>query len=334
METNTNYLVNYYQYKYVKYLTKYNNLAQVGGHNLNTDLDKIVSIASKVKILAMCEATHGQEKINKFRVDVFKVLVEKCGYTVFVLEDQYSCCQMINNYIKTGYGSPLELVMQLMFFWTSKQMLKLIKWMRQYNKKHNNILEFKGIDIQTTCDAYDAYDRVNKYNAKKDKIPFMIEKIAQINDTIDQFDDDWVKADGFRDKSMYEVFMEFYDKDKKYFMIAHNFHFAKKDVKGGLPNAKWAGYYLNKRFGSDYYAIGNLFKKGKYLETPDLIETGVKYKWLKGSKNFIIVYDVPKFIGINSDELVPGLNILDKGAPYDAVMVIDNETPLELAKLY
>ena len=70
----------------------------------NVDIDKIVSIAKNVKIIGMAEATHGQEKITKFRIKVFKKLVKKCNYSVFVLEDQYSCCEQINQYIQTGIG--------------------------------------------------------------------------------------------------------------------------------------------------------------------------------------------------------------------------------------
>ena len=50
-------------------------------------MEHILNIAKDVDIIAMGEATHGQSLITKIRIDIFKELVKKCGYTVFVLEE-------------------------------------------------------------------------------------------------------------------------------------------------------------------------------------------------------------------------------------------------------
>lgn len=153
-----------YEYKYHKYKHKYKQLKK---HNImNDDINTIVKIAQNKKIIGMGEATHGQNKITKFRIKVFKELVKNAGYTVFVLEEQYSCCELINNYIQTGEGIPKNILQYFGIPWQSTHMLNLIEWMKQYNIKNNNKLEFKGIDVHYICKGYNKKDKISNF-AKK-----------------------------------------------------------------------------------------------------------------------------------------------------------------------
>jgi len=341
---------NNYYHKYLKYKTKYNKLlnndkiylARIKNNNSNdkNDMDKIIAIANNVQILGMAEATHGQNIITKFRINIFKNLVEKCGYTVFILEDQYSCCEKINQYIHGKKGDINKLMMDLVWFWQSVSMLKLIEWMKKYNIKYRNILEFRGIDIQSLC----------KSN-KSDKIAEFAKKKNRLNKKVDQ--DNWVKADGYRDKSMFDVFMKIYDPSKKYFIYAHNYHIAKMDLVGsgtfpadtesegrlirGDESVDWLGCLLFKKFNNQYYAIGNVFLGGSYLETFDLVQqkkdSGFDIIYQKiGNSNFIAVEDVPAVGKINIDKLTPGLTIYKNATnrPFDAIMTIASEKPLKL----
>ena len=343
---------NDHYYKYHKYKDKYLDLARLNKKNtqinkpLENDLDKIYEIADHIKILGMAEATHGQQQITKIRMKIFKNLVKKHNYTVFVLEDQYSCCEKINQYIKTGKGNPRKLLLELMWFWWSFDMLFLIRWMRKYNLKHNNVLDFKGIDIQYIC---------HDYRNRKDTIAKFVHKQDNTNKTVDQ--DDWVEADGFRDQSMFRVFMQFYDPSKKYFVYAHNYHISKTDLVGednNLPgtnfegryfrdgdHVKWFGNYLSEKFGPDYFSIGNDFKSGSYLETNDLVEQQeeaglhTSYRNVKNTNTFISVKEVPIVGKINPDKFQEGFTILkNKNAPFDAIFIIEKEKPIKLFHYY
>ena len=339
----------YYYYKYQKYKSKYHELSCVitqsriqndAKHEL--DIKEILNIAVNCQILGMAEATHGQNEITKFRIKIFKLLVKKCGYTVFVLEDQYSCCEQINQYIQFGINHPRNLLMDLMWFWQSFEMLGLIKWMRKYNLKWGNILEFKGLDIQSIC---------NNPN-KKDLIATYVKNKNRANNRVDQ--DDWVVADGFRDKSMFGVFMKIYDPAKKYFLYAHNYHIAKQDLVGMLSantnfegryirageTVDWLGCRLSKKFHNKYFAIGNVFTSGSYLETFDLVEqnrqSGIKtiYHKYENSDMYITVNNIPTVGKIDSDNLPEGLTILNSSnREFDAVMKIAHETPLDIISL-
>lgn len=337
--------INYYKYR--KYKNKYNNLlkqSRIINNSHYQNIQKILSIAPTVQIIGMGEASHGQEEITKVRIKIFKELVKKCGYSVFILEDQYSCCEEINKYLQTGIGNPKKLLLHLAWFWWSYDMLKLVKWMRKYNKNNGNILEFHGIDIQSVCDGYhNTNDGIAKY----------VEKKFLENGSVDQ--DDWVVADGFRDRSMYGVFMKIYNPKKKYFIYAHNYHISRNDIVGsnnykagtqwegrdfnGDEKVKWLGCYLSKKFGNNYFSIGNIFTRGGYLETEDIVgqraDGGESTNYDKiGGTNFVIVKN-PPIIGKMDINIFPeGLTIFDKPEDFDAVMVIRKEYPIKLIKYY
>ena len=307
-------------YKYLKYKSKIKKYK--GGSSgkdsmtdfLNNDMENILSIANKVNIIGFSEATHGQQLITKFRMKVFKNLVKKCGYTIFILEEQYSCCELINKYIKNGVGNPEDvLISNFIWFWQSKEMLKLIIWMRNYNVKHNNILEFKGLDMQCICNDYDdSNDEVAKYVKN------------QARSYLDVDHDDNVEADGTRDKIMYRTFIKIYRPGIKYFIYMQAGHISKHDyVEEDNESIDWLGSYLSKEFGSNYYAVGNIFVNGTYLETKT-----------KQSNEFVILDESITIPGLDADQLAEGLTIYrqeDKMKRFfDAIMVIRNEVPLEL----
>lgn len=307
------------------------------------DVGKILEIANDVQLLAMAELTHGQNEITKFRMHIFRLLVKRCGYTVFLLEDQYSCCELINQYIHGNNERDInDLLMQLMWFWRSKDMLKLISWMKKYNKNNGNILNFHGLDVQNIC---------KDHLFKNDSIFKYVQRLNRVNHYIDQ--DNWVEADGFRDKSMFNVFKRIYNPDTKYFLYAHFYHVSKQDLVGRLRRNKlyegrmirvnetidWLGCRLSKFLGEKYYAIGNIFTKGGYLETIDLIqqnlESGIvtKYTMYKSSKIYIIVDSIPIIDFCEENQLHEGLNIMSDSDDFDAIVKISREKPLDIIGL-
>lgn len=328
---------NKYQRKYLKYKTKYYRLLKKNNREIinyyKLDTNKILYIADQVKILGMSDITHGQNNITKFRIHIFKILVKKYGYTVFVLEDQYSCCELINQYVKTGSGDIRKIMSELMWFWKCYDLLKLIKWMRKYNAQNGNILEFKGIDIQSLCE--DDNDNNDYNNAEiDDPIAFFVKKKFRKDNKIDKTD--WIKYYSYRDKAMFEVFNQIYDPTKKYFIYAHNTHLAKLDYLEEHQPFKLLGTYLSEKYNRNYYIIGNVFFSGKYIEVePD-----------DNTKTIKLMTEIPVIPILKSKNINEGLNVYRW--PYenlaiwdgyyrpkienifDALMVIGHESPLRL----
>lgn len=327
-------------HKYKKYCKK------IDAITTEIAIESIVSVGNLVKIVGMGEATHGQDKITKVRIEIFKNLVERCGYRFFILEDQYGCCELINLYINSRYESDVyDLINNLAWYWRSVHMVELVHWMKNYNLmlQSDKKLQFKGVDVQSLCGPI-----------IEDKTNLLVANLHMLNNEIDQ--DNWVLADGFRDLAMYNVFMNFYDEKEKYFIYAHNYHVSKTDLVGINLKEKskskiklegreiktgdtvqWLGCLLDKRFGSKYYSVGNLFDDGAYLETSDLIdqryESGfdTDFKYHPKSDQFVIVKSVPDVGSIDSSTIKCGFTVVQsKMSEFDAILKIDNEEPIQL----
>ena len=104
-------------------------------------------------------------------------------------------------------------------------------------------------------------------------------------------------------------------------------------------HVEWLGCLLSKYFGPKYYAIGNVFSSGGYMETFDLIEQrdesglDTKYHKINGSDIFIVVNEIPSVGRINIDKLVEGITIFKPHKEFDAVIKISPEKPLKLLSL-
>lgn len=284
-------------------------------------MEHILTIAKNVDIIAMGEATHGQSLITKIRIDIFKELVKKCGYTVFVLEENYSCCELINNYIKKNKGNIDTLLHNVIFPWKHKYMLDLIKWMRQYNVKNNNVLEFKGVDTQYICKKYKSKSKINKF----------VNTLVNNNKIS-------------RDVKMFKVFMKFYNPKKKYFLYAHNAHIQKNDnIK--KENNIWFGNFLYNKFKKKYYTIGNTFYYGSYIG----IDEDNKFKIIKITKKitdkskkikngYNETFDKNSIIFEGSGDVPKNIKDIpkyfyktnNKNNRFDSIWVTNGEIPLEI----
>ena len=266
-----------YYDKYIKYKTKYLNLKmnqfdiqhnwnktidteihQIGGLN-SKDLNEILTMTPNIKIIAMGQATHGQNMINKYCADMFKLLVKYHNVTVFVVEDQYSCCRLIDNYIKGDDSFSLNnLIKKLMWPWRSIHLVRLIKWMRKYNDKHNNILDFHGVDINRICEDYMIEDDITSF------IKGAVIKNRELSNFDYEKNPKYEKCeiDNFRDKSMFDIFMKIYNNNKKYFILMHNGHVAKEPEYKDIIRF---GNHMANYFKNNYFVIGNSFNGNSFL---------------------------------------------------------------------
>jgi erythromycin esterase-like protein len=288
-------------------------------------MQEILKIANNIKIFGIGEATHGQHKINSYRSKVFRNLVQKCNYNVLVLEEQYSTCQEVNQYIKSNIDTKLEIIMQsFMWPWKSVQMYDLINWMREYNKTHNNILEFRGIDIQFDSGFSLPNDKLNAYVKKIIK---KYQKLKEQNTT------------NFRDKNMFDLFMKFYESNKRYFIWAHNAHLEKNN--NDHSDMTFFGTHLYDKFKNDYFVIGNAFFKGSFRGlNPDSGKMEIAAIDVKKNKlaDGLYFYN-NKFKNKQFPEGGSAASRIDPmkyiwfvryGSRFDGLLVIDNEMPIRL----
>jgi erythromycin esterase-like protein len=273
----------------------------------------IYNISKDVNIFAMGEATHGQSLITQMRIKIFKTLVKKYDYNVFVLEENYSVCERINKYINNKGGNIGRIMFEMMLPWKHSHIRNLIEWMRLWNKNNNNNkLEFKGIDFR---------DDETKYPLpKKDLIRLK------------------------RDEGMFKIFMSFYNSSNKYFVYAHMGHLQK--VK--FWNIKWFGVFMFKQFKSKYYVIGNTFYNGSYIGRDEnknykMNKITITSKMTEHSNQLPTGFNIitPKSKSLNlfeSGATVSSLKPMETFQMtfvknrFDAIIVINNEYPFRVLK--
>ncbi len=114
--------------------------------------DEIV-IPDNVRIVALGEATHGNNEFQELKLDVFRHLVETTDVRAFALEGDMGGCELVNEYIQGGEGSPEDVVKYLGYrIYKTDNMIELIEWMRDYNMTadEDQKVRFYGLDMQYT----------------------------------------------------------------------------------------------------------------------------------------------------------------------------------------
>ena len=299
------------------------------------NISKLAYQIKDYKIIGLGEATHGQLKLNEFRNKLVKKLITKYNFNVLVLEDDYSCCKILNKYIKNKDVNYLDI--SINFGFKNKTFFKVLEWIKKYNIKNNNKISIIGIDIQVSCPKYKSKSQLNNY------VNTLIEKY----DTIPYSNN--IKRLNFRDKSMFEVFMKQYNKNKKYLIFGHNTHLQKEPYnKNDIPTykerkllqIKWFGNYLYNKFGSSYCAIGNTFYYGKYLakDINNNYKIGVANVNMKKQLNNGIYHinknDITKIyvgeISYSSKNPNKTFYSIYTNNKFDILVVINNELPFTL----
>lgn len=266
-------------------------------------IEKYDSIKEK-SIVAFGHCTHGQHKITVFMIKMFKYLVKNYGFTTFVLEEQYSCCKLINMYINGHDFDLLDIMSNFMWPYRTVEMAKLINWMKKNNNNSN--LKFLGIDIQYDCDIQP--DPTTEYIKK-----------SRPNQTKDFM---------YRDKMMFDVFVKNYDPNEKYFICAHNAHIMKKTFDS--DTRKFAGCLINEKYSDKYYALGTSFITGTYmgfdLDTGRIGTVTVNQPITKIKSDMVIQGEAD----ISSRDPKKYLYWYYNRGKFDVILCIKNEKPITL----
>ena len=131
-------------------------------------LNDLAFLSEKIKdakIVGLGESSHGTSEIFTMKHRLFRFLVEKHGFTTFLLEGHAGASYRINEYIHTGKGDPVELVKNIGFWtWSTEEVLELVKWMRKYNEgvSIDKQLSFIGVDIQGVVEEVNVLDSLSR----------------------------------------------------------------------------------------------------------------------------------------------------------------------------
>jgi erythromycin esterase len=135
--------------------------------NDHSDLMPIKQLIANRRIVALGESTHGTSEFFKMKHRITKFLAEEMGFTVFAIEANMPEAREVNRYVLTGEGDPKKALEGLYFWtWNTREVLEMIKWMRQYNLSGKGKIEFYGFDMQTPTVAM---ENVKTFIEKADK---------------------------------------------------------------------------------------------------------------------------------------------------------------------
>jgi erythromycin esterase len=114
------------------------------------DLQPLKSVVGAARIVSLGESTHGTREHFQMKHRLLEFLVAEMGFTHFAIEANMTEAFAINDYVLTGTGSAKKALAGLYFWtWYTEEVLAMIEWMRDYNRKHGAKVQFLGFDMQT-----------------------------------------------------------------------------------------------------------------------------------------------------------------------------------------
>jgi len=148
----------------------------------DSDLTALDKVIGEAKVVGLGEGTHGTHEFFQMKHRILQYLVQKKGFTIFAIEGSMPHAYRLNDYIVNGNGDPKKLIMGMQFWtWDTKEVLAMVEWMREYNKKSDKKIKFTGFDMQLKPSSYkdDITNRLDKAG-KENKSQEIIQIISDI----------------------------------------------------------------------------------------------------------------------------------------------------------
>jgi erythromycin esterase-like protein len=279
-------------------------------------MEDLIKLVSEYEIIGLGEATHGNYKNSRFRVNIIKKLIKDHGVREIFFEAEVFRIKLLNNLS----GNELHTSMnKLPWIFDNKCTRELCEFVYEFNKHNqNNIVILCGVDSQ----AY------NTENDISDNTP-LGKAYKKWGKYLKGSDPDFPP----RSKSMAKLFEEQHKDGKKAVLLFHNFHLNKSE------KYKDMGYYIYKTYKDKYICIANTFTRGKYhglcsskmgreFQDVEIDIPNTEYTEEKPT----LYYPPPKYVFGGSaqvDNRYPNkyfTRMISLG--WDAVICINNETPL------
>lgn len=112
------------------------------------DLNVLKDLIGTSSVVALGENSHGSSEIYKMKERFIRYMAQYLGFDIFSIEADMPNAYQLNTYIQQGKGSPEQLINNMgMWIWSTKEMLSLVNWMREYNDSTSKIT-YTGFDMQ------------------------------------------------------------------------------------------------------------------------------------------------------------------------------------------
>lgn len=112
-----------------------------------SDLQRLKAVLSGIDVVGLGEATHGTSEFFRLKHRLLRFLVTELGFTTLAFETPYpgeinACINGSDDALESAFRD------QTFAVWQTEEVLETISWMRDFNRKRNEKIEFIGIDCQ------------------------------------------------------------------------------------------------------------------------------------------------------------------------------------------
>lgn len=113
-----------------------------------SDLRPLKSLFENRTVIGLGESTHGTREFFRVKHRLIRFLVTELDIRVFGLETGFAGTLVINDYVLRGQGEPEEVLDGLGWHARTQEVLRLIEWLREFNKDRPRAeqVKFYGID--------------------------------------------------------------------------------------------------------------------------------------------------------------------------------------------
>lgn len=116
------------------------------------DLEPLRRMIGRSSVVAFGESVHASGGFYNTKHRIFRFLVEKMGFRVFVMENGWTGAQDVERYIHSScQGSPEAALDRHYWVWASTEFAGFIQWMCEWNRNHPrpaDKIHYYGYDIQ------------------------------------------------------------------------------------------------------------------------------------------------------------------------------------------
>jgi erythromycin esterase len=120
------------------------------------DLEPVRKLVGDARIVSLGEGTHGTREHFQMKHRLLEFLVTEMGFTHFAIEANMPEAFKVNEYVLHGTGNAKDALAGLYFWtWNTEEVLAMIEWMREFNKRGKGTVQFLGFDMQTADVARD-----------------------------------------------------------------------------------------------------------------------------------------------------------------------------------
>ncbi|MGH3322024.1 MAG: erythromycin esterase family protein [Streptosporangiaceae bacterium] len=127
-------------------------------------LRPVRAVVDDAVVVGLGAAAEGARELGTSAQGVTRYLVQTKGFRSIAIEDDWTAGVLLNRYLRTDDGNLRDLVAHMAPRFRTPQMLRLVHWVRRYNRTHPEALRFVGIDATSTRAL--AYDAVIDYVRK------------------------------------------------------------------------------------------------------------------------------------------------------------------------